>query len=93
MLSLAQQHATSYTTPGDATDANRTVVQYALHGTTSPMAVSRYDLLPPEEQRALPSAAALTEAVTRPVTVDGRQMTLAEGLELLRMDGQDTEPS
>lgn len=73
-------------------DANRTVVQYALHGTTSPMAVSRYDLLPPEEQQALPSAAALTEAVTRPVTVDGRQMTLAEGIELLRLDGQDTEP-
>ena len=65
-------------------EGNATTVQYALTGSSQPMAIATYDLLPAEEQAALPSASALVAAFDRPVTHQGQQLTLTEGLLLLQ---------
>lgn len=64
---------------------NDTVVRYALSGATQPMAVAgyTYDALPPNEQAALPSDTRVASALEAPVDVDGREMTLAEYLEIV----------
>lgn len=66
------------------TQGSATVVQYALAGSAQPMAIATYDLLPPAERAALPSAADLAAAFEQPVSYHGRQLTLAEGLVMLQ---------
>jgi hypothetical protein len=47
------------------------------------MAISTYELLPPSEQAALPSAQELTTAFDQPMNIHGRKVTLAEGMAML----------
>jgi hypothetical protein len=47
------------------------------------MVISTYELLPPSEQAALPSAQELTTAFDQPVNFHGRKVTLAEGMAML----------
>lgn len=44
------------------TDTNDRVVWYALATSSQPIAIASYDLLPPEQQAALPSEADLNRA-------------------------------
>jgi predicted nuclease of restriction endonuclease-like (RecB) superfamily len=47
------------------TDKNDRVVRYALASSTHPIAIASYDLLPPEDQAALPSEADLDRAIDK----------------------------
>jgi YhcG PDDEXK nuclease domain len=73
---------------------NDTVVRYALSGATQPMAVAgyTYDTLPPKEQAALPSDTRVASALEAPVDVAGRQMTLAEYLEIVGAESRTDRP-
>ncbi len=64
------------------TSRNESIVRYALAGAPAPLAVAgyTYDSLPDAEQAALPTASELTAALTGPVDVDGRRVTLQQYL-------------
>lgn len=45
-------------------EKNTAVVRYSLAGSSAPIAVSRYDLLPPDARDPLPSEAEIARALT-----------------------------
>ena len=73
-------------------DKNARVVEYALRGLSTPIAVSQYELLPSEVRDVLPSAEELQQVVEGPLP-GLRQLTISEYLAQLEKDQEDVSPS
>ncbi len=67
---------------------NERVVRYALGGTTTPMAVARYEALPAEVQGAVPEAAQLEGVIEE--AADNAQLTVDEYLAELEAREEQT---
>ena len=67
-------------------DRYERVVKYALGGTTTPMAVARYEALPAEVQEAIPEAADLEGVIEE--AAEFAQLTVSEYLAELEADEQ-----